>query len=402
MKSVWIMILCAAAILMITMGIRMSLGLFVQPIMQANSLSIAQISFAMATTQLVWGFSQPLSGILADKLGAYVVLFWGSVLLAISCVLVPLFSSESALVLTMGFGLALGLGAGSFPILMSLMAKRLPFSIRSVASGVLNAGGSFGQFLFAPMIGFCIATPALGYGGAFFTLAGLSLLILPLARLLAGSKILLGEQTSLHEEDKRSLGEVLRLALRDKSYILINLSFATCGFHVAFLVTHLPSEVALSGHGAQVASFSLALIGIANIVGSLFVGWCVSKVRCKVILFCIYTLRIALIGAYVLSPKDSLTFYIFSVGLGFTWLATVPPTAAAVGKLLGTRYLASLFGFTMLSHQIGGFFGAYIGGLAVRVYGAYDYMWYLDMTLAAIAALLSLPVREAKMKHVKF
>ena len=174
MKSVWIMILCAAAILMITMGIRMSLGLFVQPIMQVNSLSIAQVSFAMATTQLVWGFSQPLSGILADKLGAYVVLFWGSVLLAISCALVPLFSSESALVLTMGFGLALGLGAGSFPILMSLMAKRLPFSIRSVASGVLNAGGSFGQFLFAPMIGFCIATPALGYGGEFFTLAGLS------------------------------------------------------------------------------------------------------------------------------------------------------------------------------------------------------------------------------------
>ena len=167
-------------------------------------------------------------------------------------------------------------------------------------------------------------------------------------------------------------------------------------------MTHLPSEVALSGHGAQVASFSLALIGIANIVGSLFVGWCVSKVRCKVILFCIYALRIALIGAYVLSPKYSLTFYIFSVGLGFTWLATVPPTAAAVGKLLGTRYLASLFGFTMLSHQIGGFFGAYIGGLAVRAYGAYDYMWYLDMTLAAIAALLSLPVRESKMKHVKF
>jgi predicted MFS family arabinose efflux permease len=182
----------------------------------------------------------------------------------------------------------------------------------------------------------------------------------------------------------------------NRSYLLLHAGFFTCGFHIAFLVTHLPGEVNLCGLPPTVASWSLALIGLANIVGSLMAGACTQRFRSKYILAAMYGSRAMLIGWYLIAPKTQWTFYGFAVGLGLTWLATVPPTAAIVGKLFGVRYLSTLFGLTLLSHQIGGFLGAYLGGVALVRFGNYQWMWYADMALAAAAALINLPIREPR------
>jgi predicted MFS family arabinose efflux permease len=228
--------------------------------------------------------------------------------------------------------------------------------------------------------------------GAMWAMALMTLAALPLIGKLARP----GEApVHHHAEADNGLRRALGDALRDRSYLLLHLGFFTCGFHIAFLVTHLPGEVDLCGLPPSVASWSLAIIGLANIFGSLYAGSCVSRYRSKYVLAAMYGSRALLIGWYLMMPSTDMTFYIFAAGLGFTWLATVPPTAAIVGKLFGIRYLATLFGLTLLSHQIGGFLGAWLGGLAITRLGDYSWMWYADMALAAFAALVNLPIREA-------
>ena len=402
-KSLWWLVMAAAAVLMITMGIRMSLGLFVQPWDKDTSMSISQISFALAVCQLMWGVAQPLTGAAADRFGAYPVLFWGTLLLALGIVLMPFLPNAWGLTLTVGVMLAMGSGAGSHSILMSLVANRVPAQMRGTASGVVNAGGSFGQFVFAPVLQGLIMLPTVGWRGAMYVLAGVALLIVPLSRFLVR-----GNGQAAHETvapaatsgntPQQTLGQAVKQASRHGSYWLLHAGFFTCGFHIAFLVTHLPTEVALCGLPPSVASWSLALIGIANVVGSLAVGWSVGHFRSKYILFWMYGSRALLVMAYLMMPRTDWTFYLFAIGLGVTWLATVPPTVSLVGKLFGTRYLATLFGLTLLSHQIGGFFGAWLGGWAITALGDYGWMWYADMILAALAAVLNLPIRESKME----
>jgi predicted MFS family arabinose efflux permease len=191
------------------------------------------------------------------------------------------------------------------------------------------------------------------------------------------------------------LRQQLRIALKDRSYLFLHAGFFTCGFHIAFLVTHLPGEVQLCGLSAGVAATSLAIIGLGNIAGSLSAGVLGSRVRMKWLLFWTYASRAVAISLYLAAPKTALTFYLFAALLGLTWLSTVPPTAGLVGKLFGMRYLATLFGLTLLSHQIGGFFGAWLGGIALVESGSYVWMWYADIALASIAALANLPIREA-------
>ncbi len=197
--------------------------------------------------------------------------------------------------------------------------------------------------------------------------------------------------------DHLPAGRQVRLAFGDRSYWCLHAGFFTCGFHVAFLTTHLPSYATLCGMPQQVSAIALGLIGFANIFGSLFAGWLGNRMRMKYILFWMYTLRALMIIALLLSPKTVINFYIFGVGMGMTWLATVPPTAGLVGKLFGTRHLATLFGLTLLSHQIGGFFGAWLGGVGFAANGNYDALWITDILLASLAALVNLPIREARL-----
>lgn len=399
----WLLVAAAAVILLITSGIRLSLGLFVKPIDTSAHIGIVQISFALAITQLMWGVSQPVTGALADKFGAWHVLLLGTLLLAIGCFSVPFFVSSVGLVVTLGILVAFGTGAGSFSVLMGQVANQTPDSMRGTASGIINAGSSFGQFLFAPILQGLIALPMVGWTGAMYFMAGTSLLCLPLAYYLThGQKLSNSPATAISQTSQTSqstqetLSQTTKRALKDRNYWLLHIGFFTCGFHIAFLVTHLPMEVTLAGLGSNVASWSLALIGLSNVVGSLFVGWCVGQFRSKYILFWMYLSRTILIAIFLMAPKTAMTFFIFAISLGLTWLATVPPTAATVGKLFGVKYLATLFGLVLFSHQIGGFLGAYLGGIVVDKFGHYQYMWYADMALATLAAVLNLPIEEPK------
>ena len=388
----WGLLLAASATLMITMGARQTTGLFVAPIHQDTGIGIAAISFALAIGQFTWGAVQPVFGAVADKRGSTGVLILGAVLLSLGLALTPHLTSPWGLMFTLGVLTAAGAGAGSFSILIGATAQQLAPEKRSFAAGFINAGGSLGQFVFAPLVQAVIAFA--GWASAMYTLAVASLLAIPLAFPLRKKAATTAGAATATAIGDISLKQQIAIALRDRSYWMLHLGFFTCGVHIAFLVTHLPGEVALCGLPASVSAVALMLIGLFNVAGSLIAGALGQRVRMKWILAVMYASRAVMIALYLISPPTPLTFYIFAAALGFTWLATVPPTAGLVGKLFGPRYLGTLFGLTLLSHQIGGFFGAWLGGLALERSGDYTWMWYLDMVLALIAAAANLPIRE--------
>jgi predicted MFS family arabinose efflux permease len=387
--GVWITTIMAASILMITMGTRQSMGLYVGPLNTDTGLGIVSISLAMAIGQFVWGAIQPIAGAFADKFGPRPVLLSGLLILVLGSALTPFVSSQLGLILTLGLLTAIGSGACSFSVLLGAVAQRMPATSRGTASGIINAGSSFGQFVFAPIIGKLIQW--VGWMNTMWAMAAVALLAIPMLNRLTNDT----HAPAAVPTPEGGLKKAVSDAIRNPSYLLLHLGFFTCGFHIAFLVTHLPTEVGLCGLSPTVASWSLALIGLANIVGSLFAGSCINLYRSKYVLAVMYGSRAVLIALYLVAPKTEWTFYAFAVGLGLTWLATVPPTAALVGKLFGIRYLATLFGLTLLSHQIGGFLGAYLGGLVLEAQGDYQWMWWADIALSAMAALVNLPIKEA-------
>ncbi len=396
----WPLMLAAAAILMVTMGARQTTGLFISPINTSTGLGIVSISFALAIGQFVWGAAQPIFGAVADQYGASRVIIFGAFLLAAGMAITPYMQSQGGLIVAMGMLTAAGAGAGSFSILIGATAQRLPAEKRSFAAGFINAGGSFGQFVFAPLMQLFIGL--FGWVAAMQSMAAITLATIPLTwplrreRDLVPNGVQVDAATPASVVDDMGLKRQLKIAMRNPSYLLLHAGFFTCGFHIAFLVTHLPGEVALCGLSPQVAANSLALIGLFNIAGSLTIGWLGQRFRMKYLLALMYASRAVLILLYLVAPKTSVTFYIFAASLGFTWLATVPPTAGLVGKLFGTRYLGTLFGLTLLSHQIGGFLGAYLGGLAFERNQNFLWMWYADIALAVAAALINLPIQEKK------
>jgi predicted MFS family arabinose efflux permease len=390
-RSPWLFMTIAAAILMITMGARQSLGLFVSPLNTHTGLGIASISFALAVGQFMWGLAQPVFGAAADRWGPGRVIVLGALLMAAGTALTTQVTSAFGLTMALGVLMAAGAGAGSFSILIGATAQHLPPERRAFASGFINAGGSFGQFVFAPLNQALIG--AFGWMQALWVMAATALVTAPMAWFMRGRP---KATPTAGAPAEMTLGQQLRIASRDRSYWCLHAGFFTCGFHIAFLVTHLPGEVSLCGLPGGVAATSLAIIGLANIAGSLWAGWMGNRVRMKMLLFWMYATRALAVLAYLAAPKEAWTFYIFAAVLGATWLATVPPTAGLTAKLFGTRYLATLFGLTLFSHQIGGFFGAWLGGIAITSSGNYLWMWWADAALAAAAALVNLPIREAK------
>ena len=391
----WSLAITAALILLITMGGRQTIGLFIAPLDEATGLGIVSISLAVAIGQLVWGFAQPVFGAFADRFGAGRVIAVGGVMLATGLATTPFVHSEWALITTLGLISAFGAGAGSLSILIGAVSQRIAPEQRSNAAGFINAGGSLGQFVFAPLVQLAIV--GFGWVNAMLALAAAMLTTLPLAwPLRRRQPAAPSAATAPAEQPGIGLWRQLKTAARDPSYWWLNLGFFTCGFHVAFLVTHLPGEVRLCGLSPSVAANSLAIIGIANIAGSLGAGWLGGRYRMKHLLFWIYLTRAAAVLAYMAAPKTATTFYVFAVVLGLSWLATLPPTAGIVGKLFGVRYMATLLGVSLAVHQIGGFYGAWLGGLAVANFGDYNWMWYADALLATAAAICNLPIREAR------
>jgi MFS family permease len=422
-RATTVLIAAAAAVMLITTGARQVSGLFVLPIMSSTGVSIASVSLALAIGQFVWGAMQPVFGALADQYGAYRVVVFGALLLAAGSVLTAFSSSEMALIATMGVISAAGAAAGSCSILIGGTARRLQAHQRATAAGAVNAGGSLGQFVFAPIVQAAIG--AWGWAAAMFTLAASALLTIPLALPLRSKRKSVefsaakgaaapisatqhaparaatdspssGSSSVADAAAEITLREQIRVAARDPNFVYLNLGFFTCGFHVAFLVTHLPAEVQNCGLSPAVAANSLALIGLFNVVGSIGAGLLGQRFRMKHLLALIYGSRAAMIAIYLLMPKTAFNLYLFAAGMGMTWLATVPPTSGIVGKLYGVRYLGTLFGLTLVSHQTGAFLGAWLGGVAMAQLGSYQWIWFADMALALMAALINLPIREDK------
>jgi len=379
----------AGLVFAIVFGVRQSVALFIGPINTATGLGIASISLAFACAQLMWGITQPIAGAFADKYGTGRVIATGAILIMLGTVLTPHASTTWMLVLLIGVVAAGGAGMSGLGVLMSSVARVVPADKRGLASGMVNAGGSFGQFVVAPFA--ALLTGMLGWVGALTVLGLMSLAVVPLAWVLRGVH-LSGPQGAPSE---KSMRHTVRDAWGDPSFLLLTAGFFVCGFHVAFIATHLPGVVALCGLPPAVGAWALSLIGLFNIAGSFASGWAIGRWRMKSVLSLLYASRALAVLAFVFAPKTATTFMVFAVVLGFTYLSTVPPTVGLVGKLHGVRYVATLFGIVMLSHQAGGFLGAWLGGQLFERTGSYDWVWYIDIMLAVAAALIHMPIKEA-------
>jgi predicted MFS family arabinose efflux permease len=387
-RQLWI-IAAAGLVFALVFGVRQSVALFIGPINSATGLGIAAISLAFACAQLMWGITQPIAGAVADRYGTGRVIAAGALLMMLGTALTPYATSTWMLVLLIGIVSAGGAGMAGLGVLMSAVARVVPPEMRGLASGMVNAGGSFGQFLVAPLA--ALLTGAIGWVAALTALGLLSLAIVPLAWVLRGKH----PPAAAGAAAEKSMKRAVRDAWGDPSFLLLTAGFFVCGFHVAFIATHLPGVVALCGLPPAVGAWSLSLIGLFNIAGSFASGWAIGRWRMKSVLSLLYAARALAVLGFVLAPKTATTFMVFAIVLGFTYLSTVPPTVGLVAKLHGTRYVATLFGIVMLSHQVGGFAGAWLGGYLFERTGSYDWLWYLDIMLAIGAALIHMPIKEA-------
>jgi predicted MFS family arabinose efflux permease len=327
----------------------------------------------------------------ADRIGAGRVLIVGVLLVALGTALIPHMSTTAGLIFAIGVLAAGGAGMAGPSVLMAATTRLVPPEKRGLASGIVNAGGSFGQFVFAPIAQGITAVA--GWATALQSLAVITLLALPAAWVLRGHS---NAAPAAGAAPVKKLGtrEAISQALADPSYRLLSAGFFVCGFHVAFLATHLPGVVASCGLPPEVGAWSLAVIGLFNIVGSVTMGWAVGRWRMKSLLSLIYAARGIAVLVFLFAPKTTLVMLVFAAVMGLTFLSTVPPTAGLVAKFFGPANMATLFGIVMVSHQLGGFLGAWLGGKAFEASGNYDWMWYADIVLAAAAALLHLPIRE--------
>ena len=385
----WLVLVAAAGTFALTMGTRQTMGLFLSPLNTSTGLGLGSISLAFAFGQLWWGLTQPFAGAMADKVGAGRVLFAGAILVAIGTFITPLMTTTWGLILAIGVLSAGGAGMAGPAVLMAATTRLIPAEKRGLATGIVNAGGSFGQFIMAPIAAALMV--GIGWASAMQVMGLLVLLALPAAFLLKGNSL----QSAPAGQKVVGTREAIRTALRNPSYLMLGAGFFVCGFHVAFLATHLPGVIASCGLPTQWAGWSLAMIGLFNIIGSVAMGWAVGRWRMKSLLSLVYASRALAVMVFLFAPKTGPVVLVFAAVMGLTFLSTVPPTAGLVAKFFGPANMATLFGIVMLAHQVGGFLGAWLGGKVFEATGAYDWVWYIDIVLAVGAALVHLPIREA-------
>lgn len=392
--AMWLVLLAAGGTFALTMGVRQTMGLFLSALNTSTALGVGSISLAFAFGQLWWGLTQPFAGAVADRIGTGRVIFLGVVLVAVGTVITPLMTSTAGLIFAIGMLAAGGAGMAGPSVLMAASTRLVPPEKRGLATGIVNAGGSFGQFAMAPIaIGL---TAAVGWASAMQWLGALVLLAVPAVLVLKGNSNALAAQAAAASGTKAlSARQAISQAIATPSYRYLAAGFLVCGFHVAFLATHLPGVIAACGLPPEIGGWSLAMIGLFNIVGSLAMGWAVGRWRMKSLLALLYATRGLAVLIFLLAPKTPAVMLIFAAVMGVTFLSTVPPTVGLVAKMFGTANMAMLFGVVMLSHQVGGFLGAYLGGYIFQATGSYDWVWYIDIVLATGAALVNLPIREA-------
>ena len=380
-------LICGAAIVTLSMGIRHGFGLWLQPVTVERGWSRETFAFALAVQNIAWGIAGPLTGALADRFGAFRVLLVGSVLYALGLVAMGL--ATSGLAFLGGAGLLIGMAQSgtTYAVIYGVIGRNVAAKKRSWAMGIAAAAGSFGQFLMVPIEGGLIA--AFGWQEALFILACAALMILPLAFGLREPK-----REPATGVATQSMGAALREAFGDRSFLLLTAGYFVCGFQVVFIGVHMPSYLKDHGLTPGVATTSLALIGLFNVFGTYTAGMLGGRLPKRYLLSAIYTLRSAAILAFVLAPLTPLSVYVFSCAMGLLWLSTVPLTSGLVAEIFGVRYLSMLGGFVFLSHQVGSFLGVWLGGRLYDMTGSYDVVWWIAIGLGLFAAVVNLPIRE--------
>lgn len=387
-QSFLLIVVAASCIVAAMFGSRNSLSLTIGGIDQSETLDYLQISFAFALGQLVMGAISPFAGMIADKYGSGKTLISGILLALLGTILIPYSTTAFTLSISLGVISSIGLGIAGLPVVLASVNRLIPQEKVGMAFGFVNAGSSLGQLTLAPIAGLIIVNFGWVYCILFLSLILLS--VLPLSFLLR-SRI---EVKPLNNIATRSLSDTLGIAFKTPSYIYLVAGFFVCGFHVAFIATHMPGVIQVCGLPPTVSGWSLGLIGLFNIVGSIFAGWYISKRSMRIFLAYTYFARCIIVLLFLVSPKDLLSVLLFSAALGLTYFSVIPATAGLIGKMFGPQFMATLFGFALFSHQIGGFLGAYLGGFFFSISGDYTTVWLLDAALAVFAALIHLPIKE--------
>ena len=386
-RKAWAVIAAAAALMALSQGSRSSLGLFVSPLNTATGLGVATISFAMATSQLAAGLAQPALGALSERVGLARLIAVGGLALALASAAVPFVVSGAGLTLALAAGAAAGVAVGSAPTLLAAVAQRVSAGQRNLAAGIVGAGGSAGQLVLGPFAQ--AMTGATGWVNAMLALAALALAAIPLA-------LPFGRHRPSGREAVPSPGtrQGVATALRTASYWYVTASFFVCGFHVSFLLAHMPGVIESCGLPASLSGAWLGVVGLCNIVGSVAAGVAIRRVSKRKTLALLYVLRAVGVALFLIAPKTEITVLAFSVWIGLTYMATLPPTSGLIADLVGMQRFATLLGVTMLVHQVGSFLGVWLGGIAFETTGSYDWIWVADVALALLAAVCALAVRE--------
>jgi MFS family permease len=374
-------------IALIAFGPRSTLGFFLTPLSSANHWGRDVFAFALAVQNLLWGVGQPLAGIIADRFGSVRVLCGGALLYALGLALMAHATSAPLLDLSAGVLIGFGLAGCSFPVVLAAFGKIVPLQYRSVAFGFGTAAGSFGQFLYSPVAVALMDT--FGWQQTLIIFAVSMLAVLPLSTALATPP-----SEATHGANSQSLRQALGEAFAHRSYVLLVLGFFTCGFQLQFITVHMPSYLVDRGLSAQVGGWTIATIGLFNIVGSVMAGWLGDRMPKRYLLSTIYFLRAAAILAFISFPVTPATCIAFGAVMGLMWLSTVPPTNGIIALMFGTRWLATLAGFAFFSHQVGGFLGVWLGGLVFDRTGSYNMVWWLAILFGVLSALINMPIVE--------
>ncbi len=395
--SVGVLLTCAMLAAALGMGLRQTSGLFLAPMTAAHAWSASGFALAIALQVLVNGVTQPICGQVADRIGGRAVLMAGAALQAVAVAGMALSTSLPVFTFFAGIVMGIAVSAAGMPVVMASLTRLLPESMRARATGLGTAGSSFGQFLVVPLAG--LGIEGFGWQAALFGVAAASLLIIPLSLPLSDAPAPSAPGAAGTAGDRTARG-ALGAALRDPTFWCLFSGFFVCGLHVSFMSVHLPGFVASCHLPLAVGAGAISLIGLFNVAGSLISGELAGRWKRRELLVLIYAGRGVLIAAFMFAEKTTVTVLAFSAGMGLLWLSTVPPTVALCARNFGTRWLATIFGLVFLGHQLGGFTGAYLGGIVLDRTGSYDLMWTISILAAAFAALVHLPVRDGPRRTV--
>ena len=395
-KTALITLIAACLVVLISLGVRQTFGLFFMDFKNDLGISLTQAGLSIGLQMLMWGLTGPIFGAIADKYGGHKAIALAFIFFIAGIYF--LYTGPNTGIffqIDMGILIGIGLGGTAISIPMSIVGKHFPLSNRTIAMSIVTAVGSFGYFISPLYTSYSLENN--GWVNTLFVF----LIVLVIGLIISWFVRSPSLEQSIEKPNTQGIREALNEAFKSKSYILLVAGFFVCGFHITLVGTHVPTYVIDRGLESWTAAAILSLIGLFNIFGSLFSGYLSTKMSKKIILSAIYSLRGVSIILFIFLPASNINAFIFGASFGFLWLSTVPATSGIVAHIFGTKYLGLLYGIVFLSHQIGSFFGAYLGGLFHDLYGSYDYAWYLAIALSVFAALIHLPIKEQPVLRLK-